>query len=170
MIPPTATFNQKAREIQGDRMLTQRQEAMDRIVDNWMPQYEAAQREHEELVARIEDTRELRPKYLQEQVDRIERQGNSRRREIMTQSLLSDTQACDRWHQKATDVEMRSAEALSKIEDMNTFILFYKNRSDFKAITQYDDLDVPLQVGLLLESSNAFETETAGPARAMLSD
>ena len=88
----------------------------------------------------------------------------------MTQSLLSDTQACDRWHQKATDVEMRSAEALSKIEDMNTFILFYQNRSDFKAITQYDDLDVPLQVGLLLESSNAFETETAGPARAMLSD
>ena len=63
MIPPTATFNQKAREIQGDRMLTQRQEAMDRIVDNWTPQYEAGQREHEELVARIEDTRELRPQY-----------------------------------------------------------------------------------------------------------
>ena len=170
MIPPTATFNQKAREIQGDRMLTQRQEAMDRIVDNWTPRYEAAKREHEELVARIEDTRELRPQYLQEQVDRIERQGNSRRREIMTQSLLSDTRACDRWHQKATDVEMRSAEALWKIEDMNTFILFYKNRSDFKAITQYDDLDVPLQVGLLLESSNAFETETAGLTKAMRSD
>ena len=25
---------------------------------------------------------------------------------------------------------------------MNTFILFYKNQSDFKAITEYDDLDV----------------------------
>ena len=47
---------------------------------------------------------------------------------------------------------MRSAPALSKIGDMNTFILFYKNQSDFKAITECDDLDVPLQVGLLLES------------------
>ena len=58
-VPPTATFNQKAREIQGDQMLTQHQEAMDRIVDNWTLQYENAKREHEELVARIEDTREL---------------------------------------------------------------------------------------------------------------
>ena len=40
-------------------MLTQHQEAMDRIVDNWTLQYENAKREHEELVARIEDTREL---------------------------------------------------------------------------------------------------------------
>ena len=66
MIPPTATFNEKAREIQGDRMLTRRQEAMARIVDNWTPRYEAAQREHEELVARIEDTRELWPERLSE--------------------------------------------------------------------------------------------------------
>ena len=88
----------------------------------------------------------------------------------MTQSLLSDTRAYDRRRRKATDVEMRSAEALSKIEDMNTFILFYKNQSDFRAITQYDDLDVLLQVGLLLESLDAFETETAGLAKAMRSD
>ena len=43
MIPPTATFNQKAREVRGERMLTQHQEAMDRIVDNWTPQYEGRQ-------------------------------------------------------------------------------------------------------------------------------
>lgn len=170
LVPPTPTFNEKAREIQGDRMLTQRQEAMDRIVDNWTPQIEPVRREREELVARIQDVRELWPEYRQEQVDLIERQGNPRLRDIMTESLLSDTKAYDRWHQQATEVEIRSAQALSKIEDMNTFILFYKNQSDFKAITQYDDLDVPLQVGLLLESLNAFETETAGLARAMRAD
>ena len=64
---------------------------------------------------------------------------------------------------------MRSAPALSKIEDMNTFILFYKNQSEFEAITEYDDLDVSLQVGLLLESLEAFEAETAGLAEAMQS-
>jgi hypothetical protein len=52
---------------------------------------------------------------------------------------------------------------------MNTFILFYKNQSAFKAITEYDDLDVPLQVGLLLESLDAFEPETDGLAEAMKS-
>ena len=35
---PTQTFNEKARTIQGDEMLTQHQEAMDRIVANWQPQ------------------------------------------------------------------------------------------------------------------------------------
>ena len=52
---------------------------------------------------------------------------------------------------------------------MNTFILFYKNQSEFEAITEYDDLDVSLQVGLLLESLEAFEAETAGRAEAMQS-
>ncbi len=66
-------------------------------------------------------------------------------------------------------MERRSAPALSKIEDMNTFILFYKNQSAFKAITEYDDLDVPLQVGLLLDNLDAFEQETAGLAEAMKS-
>ena len=46
-------------------------------------------------------------------------------------------------------MERRSAPALSKIEDLNTFILFDKNQSEFEAITEYVDLDVPLQVGLL---------------------
>ena len=165
--PPVLTFNDKARQIQGDRMLTQHQEAMDRIVDNWAPQYDAAKREHQELVERINDTRELWPEYRQEQITLIEQQRNAKLRNIMHTSLIDDTKAYDRWHSQATDVEMRSAEALSKIEDMNTFILFYKNQSDFKAITQYDDLDVPLQVGLLLESLDAFEAETAGLAEAM---
>jgi hypothetical protein len=52
---------------------------------------------------------------------------------------------------------------------MNTFILFYKNQSAFKAITEYDDLDVPLQVGLLLDNLDAFEQETAGLVEAMKS-
>ena len=169
IVPPTLTFNDKAREIQGDSVLTQHQEAMDRIVDNWTPQYEAAKREHQELVERINDTRAVWPEYRGEQVALIERQGNDKLREIMYLSMIDDTKAYDRWHSQATDVEMRSAQALSKIEDMNTFIIFYKNQSDFKAITEYDDLDVPLQVGLLLESLDAFETETAGLAEAMKS-
>ena len=166
-VPPTLTFNDTAREIQGDRVLTQHQEAMDRIVSNWTPQYNAAKREHQELVERINDTRELWPEYRQEQITLIERQRNAKLRTIMHESLIDDTKAYSRWHTQATGVEMRSAEALSKIEDMNTFILFYKNQSDFKAIIEYDDLDVPLQVGLLLESLDAFEEETAGLAEAM---
>ena len=84
-------------------------------------------------------------------------------------SLIDDTKADDRWRRQASDVEMRSAQALSKIGDLNTFILFYKNQSDCKAITEYDDLDVSLQVGVLLESLDAFEAETAGRAEAMQS-
>ena len=38
---------------------------MDRIVDNWRPQYKAAKREHQELVERIDATRELWPEYLE---------------------------------------------------------------------------------------------------------
>ena len=52
---------------------------------------------------------------------------------------------------------------------MNTFIQFYKNQSDFKAITQYEDLGVPLPVGLLLDSLDVFETETTSLAEAMKS-
>jgi hypothetical protein len=49
-VPPTLTLNDKAREIQGDRMLTQHQEAMDRIGNNRTPQCGAGKREHQELV------------------------------------------------------------------------------------------------------------------------
>ena len=150
-------------------MLTQHQEAMDRIVSNWTPRYVAARRKHQELVERISDTRALWSEYRKEQITLIERQGNAKLRDIMHRSLVDDTKADDRWRQQASDVEMRSAPALSKIGDMNTFILFYKNQSDCKAITEYDDLDVPLQVGLLLESLDAFEQETAGRAEAMQS-
>ena len=37
-VPPTLTFNEKAREIQGDKAHTMHQQAMERIVDNWTPQ------------------------------------------------------------------------------------------------------------------------------------
>ena len=167
MVPPTLTFNQKAREIQGDEVLTQYQEAMDRIVDNWTPQYEVAKREHEELVKRINATRELLPEYRQEQSELVKKQNNPMLRDIVEASLMDDIRTFTQWHLKASEVELRSIEALSKIEDMNTFIVFYKNQADFKAITQYDDLDVPLQVGLLLQSLDALESETAGLAEAM---
>ena len=87
--PPTLTFNDKAREVQGDEVLTQYQEAMDRIVDNWTPQYEAAKREHEEPMTRIEDTRELWPAYRQEQSDRIRRQGNACLRKMPSSDLYN---------------------------------------------------------------------------------
>ena len=166
---PTLTFNQQARDIQGDEVLTQYQEAMDRIVDNWTPQYESAKREHQELVERINATHELWPKYREEQHNLIGNQNNPVLHDIMEQSLMDDIRTYTRWRLKASEVEQRSIEALSKIEDMNTFIVFYKNQADFKAITQYDDLDVPLQVDLLLQSLDAFETETAGLAEAMKS-
>ena len=127
----------------------------------------AAKREHEELVDRINDTRNLWPVYRDEQAQLVVKQNNPTLRDIMQKSLTDDTETYNRWHLKASEVEQRSIEALSKIEDMNTFIVFYKNQADFKAITQYDDLDVPLQVGLLLQSLDAFETETAGLAEAM---
>ena len=39
-VPPTVPFNRKARAIRGDRMLTRRREAMDRIVENGTPRSE----------------------------------------------------------------------------------------------------------------------------------
>ena len=169
IVPPTLTFNGRAREIQGDSVLTQRQEAMDRIVSNWTPQYAAARRKYQEPVERISDTGALGPECREEQITLIERQGNDKLGDSMHLSPIDDTKAYDRWRRQASDVEMRSAPALSKIEDLNTFILFDKNQSEFEAITEYVDLDVPLQVGLLLESLDAFETETAGLAEAMKS-
>ena len=98
------TFNDRAREIQGDSVLTQHQEATDRIVSNWTPQYVAAKREHQELVGRINDTRELWPGYRQEQITLIERQRNAKLGDIMRLSLVDDTKAYDRWRRQASDV------------------------------------------------------------------
>ena len=168
IVPPTLTFNGRAREIQGDKVLIQRQEAMDRIVNNWTPQYAAARRKYQEPVERISDTRALWPERREEQITLIERQGNAKLGDSMHRSLVDDTKVYDRRRQ-ASDMERRSAPALSKIEDLNTFIPFDKNQSEFEAITEYDDLDVPLQVGLLLESLEAFEAEIAGRAEAMQS-
>ena len=123
IVPPTLTFNDRAREIQGDKVLIQRQEAMDRIVNNWTPQYAAARRKYREPVERISDTRALWSERREEQITLIERQGNAQLGDSMHRSLIDDTKAYDRCRQ-ASDVERRSAPALSKIEDLNTFILF----------------------------------------------
>ena len=74
--------------------------------------------------------------------------------------------AYHRWRQKALDVELSSAEARSKTEEMKTFIASCKNQSDLRAITGCDGLDVPRQVGRLPESLDAFEQETTGLAEA----
>ena len=78
IVPPTLTFNGRAREIQGDKVLIQRQEAMDRIVNNWTPQYAAARRKYQEPVERISDTGALWPECREEQITLIERQGNAK--------------------------------------------------------------------------------------------
>ena len=88
IVPPTLTFNDRAREIQGDRVLTQHQEAMDRIVSNWTPWYVAARREHQELVERINDTRQLWSEHREEQITRIERPGNAKLGDSMHLSFL----------------------------------------------------------------------------------
>ena len=116
---------------------------MDRIVSNWTPQYVAARRERQELVEPSNDTRQLWSEYRKEQTPLIERPGNAKLRDIMHRSLIDDTKSDDRWRRQASDVERRSAPALSKIEDMNTFILFYKNQSEFEAITEYDTWTSP---------------------------
>ena len=90
IVPPTLTFNDRAREIQGDRALTQRQEAMDRIVSNWTPQYAAARRKYQEPVERISDTRALWPECREEQITLIERQGNAQLGDRMHRSLVDD--------------------------------------------------------------------------------
>ena len=61
IVPPTLTFNDTAREIQGDRALIQRQEAMDRIVSNWTPRYVAAGGNTRNRWRRINDTGQLCP-------------------------------------------------------------------------------------------------------------
>ena len=88
MTPPTPTFNQKVRETQGDRVLTQRQEAMDRIANNWTPEYEAAER--------IKDTPTLWLEYRDQQVAFVDKQGNKQLRETMRMLLVDTTNADDR--------------------------------------------------------------------------
>ena len=90
IVPPTLTFNDRAREIQGDRVLTQRQEAMDRIVSNWTPRYAAARRKYQEPVERISDTRALWSECREEQITLIERQGNAKLGDSMHLSLIDD--------------------------------------------------------------------------------
>ena len=104
IVPPTLTFNDRAREIQGDKVLIQRQEAMDRIVNNWTPQYAAARRKYQEPVERISDTRALWSERREEQITLIERQGNAQLGDSMHRSLVDDTKAYDRWRRQASDM------------------------------------------------------------------
>ena len=84
----------------------------------------------------------------------------------MVDSLREETVAYHRWRRKVLDVELRSAEARSKTEEMKTFIASCRNQSDLRAITECDGHDVPRQVGRLPESPDAFEQETTGLAGA----
>ena len=104
IVPPTLTFNDRAREIQGDKVLIQRQEAMDRIVNNWTPQYAAARRKYQEPVERISDTGALWPECREEQITLIERQGNDKLGDSMHGSLVDDTKAYDRWRRQGSDM------------------------------------------------------------------
>ena len=119
-ISPTLNFNEEAGGVLGVEALARCQEAMDRIVNNWTPQYETVKREHEDLVERINATRELWPEYRREQSNLIQKQNNPMLRDVMEQSLMDDIRTFTRWHLKASEVEQRSTEALSKIDDMNT--------------------------------------------------
>ena len=171
IVPPTLTFNGRAREIQGDKVLIQRQEAMDRIVNNWTPRYAAARRKYQEPVERISDTRALWSERREEQITLIERQGNAKLGDSMHLLLIDD-----RRHQGlrplapsgvrcgakvgASAVENRGPEHVHPVRQEPVRV-----RGD----NGVRHLDVPLQAGLLLESLDAFEAEIAGRAEAMQS-
>ena len=163
MAPHTLTFNQKAREIQGFRALGQRPEALDRIANNWTPECEAAKREHQELDERRKDTPALQFEYRDQQVALVDKQGNKQLREIMRMSLVDTTNAYDRWLRQASEVEGRTAKALSKIQDMNTFILLYKNRSDVGSFTKYDDLHLHITGAFPCRSDRSWKAWKAWP-------
>ena len=115
-------------------MLTQRQEARDRIVSNWTPQYEAARREHEELVERGNDTRALWVERREERITLIQRQGNAQLGDSMHRSLASAAGVRRGAKVGASAVENRGHERVHPVD---------KNQSEFEAITEYDDLGVP---------------------------
>ena len=108
---PRPPSNRKAREIQGDRMLTQRQEAMERIVDNRTPQIEAGKREHEELVCRIGANPELGPECPRERALATRKQNNPDASQRHGNILLDDIQTRVR---RRPEVQ-RSRAALDKV-------------------------------------------------------
>ena len=158
--PATLTFNEKAREIQGDAPLTAHQEAAQRLVDSWQPQYEAAIEEHNSLILRISETRGLWQEYRAEQTRLVSEMQNPELRNRMFQDLQSDVAAFEEWNQNAEEVEIKSSAAMTKLHDMDRLIQFQRNRADFRAVIGEQSIGMSLQVTLLLESLDTFESRT----------
>ncbi|MDE2813109.1 MAG: hypothetical protein OXM01_08800 [Gemmatimonadota bacterium] len=158
--PATLTFNEKARAIQGEAPLTVHQEAAQRLVDSWGPQYDAAVAEHNSLMLRIRETRALWQEYREEQTSLIEEMHNPELRASMAMDLRSDIAAYEEWNINAEQVEVRSSTAMTKLHDMNRAIQFQRNRADFRALIGGESVGMSLQVTLLLESLDTFESRT----------
>ena len=157
--PATLTFNEKAREIQGDAPFTVHQEAAQRLVDSWQPQYEAAVQEHNSLMLRISETRALWQEYRDEQIMLINGMYDPDLSASMVTDLGSDVEAFEKWDQNAEHVEIRSNAAMLKLHDMDRVIQFQRNRADFRAVIG-QSIGMSLQVALLLDSLDTFEDRT----------
>ena len=166
--PATLTFNEKAREIQGDAPFTVHQEAAQRLVDRWQPQYEAAVQEHNSLMLRISETRALWQEYRDEQIMLINEMYDPDLGASMFTDLRSDVEAFEKWDQNAEHVEIRSNAAMLKLHDMDRVIQFQRNRADFRAVIG-QSIGMSLQVTLLLDSLDTFEDRTNALSAAITS-
>ena len=166
--PATLTFNEKAREIQGDAPFTVHQEAAQRLVDSWQPQYEAAVQEHNSLMLRISETRVLWQEYRDEQIMLINEMYDPNLSASMFTDLGSDVEAFEKWDQNAEHVEIRSNAAMLKLHDMDRVIQFQRNRADFRAVIG-QSVGMSLQVTLLLDSLDTFEDRTNALSAAITS-
>ena len=166
--PATLTFNEKAREIQGDAPFTVHQEAAQRLVDSWQPQYEAAVQEHNSLMLRISETRVLWQEYRDEQIMLINGMYDPDLSASMVTDLGSDVEAFEKWDQNAEHVEIRSNAAMLKLHDMDRVIQFQRNRADFRAVIG-QSIGMSLQVTLLLDSLDTFEDRTNALSAAITS-
>ena len=158
--PATPTFNEKARQIQGDAPVTVHQEAAQRLVDSWQPQYKAAIQEHNSLILRISETRALWQEYREEQTRLVSEMHNPELRNSMFQDLQSDVTAFQEWDRNAEEVEIKSSAAMIKLHDMDRLIQFQRNRADFRAVIGEQSIGMSLQVTLLLNSLDTFENRT----------
>ena len=77
------TSDQKACEIQGNKMLAPAPENHGEIVDKWTPQNEAAKPEHEQLVERIDATDSLGLEYRQVRSNLVRKQDSQALRDVM---------------------------------------------------------------------------------------
>ena len=166
--PATLTFNERAREIQGDAPFTVHQEAAQRLVDSWQPQYEAAVQEHNSLMLRISETRVLWQEYRDEQIMLINGMYDPNLSASMFTDLGSDVEAFEKWDQNAEHVEIRSNAAMLKLHDMDRVIQFQRNRADFRAVIG-QSIGMSLQVTLLLDSLDTFEDRTNALSAAITS-